>query len=468
MMRAVDHHFSSGSVVSPVTSARRAWRCLMGLLFLLVPIALGAVVVSCAGKVAEDRPVFLVVSGDTDGWLTPCGCTFNQSGGLLRRGTYLRQLGQKGQVIYADAGGAPTGSSAYHKMRFEAILAGEIKMNIVAHNLGGPEVALGVEYLRDLQKRYRIPMISANVVDAQGAPLAPPMIVAAAGHRKVAFVGVVSQQFSSTTKDLRIEDPATAIRRTLLESKNTYDLLVILAYLSENELRTLAEALPEADAIIGGPTGQSIVPRKVGPTVIAASTHQGKFMVEMSVPMHKGESWSGRIVEMTGLFADDPTQKQNVAEYLQSLERADFESTQTGLVTSLVTDPSVRIAGKDSCTRCHQEESRIWHTTPHSRAWQTLQKDHHQVDPACQRCHTTGYGLPGGFVSASRGTNVGVGCENCHGPSQAHVMDPKIKTMYRPADQCVRCHDAENSPNFHLSEYWRKIMHGKNAGIRPL
>src|ERR1700745_4371010 len=34
-----------------------------------------------------DHPLVLVVSGDTAGWIVPCGCTSNQSGGLLRRGS---------------------------------------------------------------------------------------------------------------------------------------------------------------------------------------------------------------------------------------------------------------------------------------------------------------------------------------------------------------------------------------------
>ena len=78
----------------------------------------------------------LVVSGDTAGWITPCGCASNQSGGLLRRGTYLANLGKTADVILADAGGAAGGTSDYHKVKFEAILAGERRMGLAAHNIG--------------------------------------------------------------------------------------------------------------------------------------------------------------------------------------------------------------------------------------------------------------------------------------------------------------------------------------------
>ena len=59
----------------------------------------GGVLIACAaglmlrfggmGKAAAERPLAIVVSADTAGWIIPCGCTTNQSGGLARRATYL-------------------------------------------------------------------------------------------------------------------------------------------------------------------------------------------------------------------------------------------------------------------------------------------------------------------------------------------------------------------------------------------
>jgi hypothetical protein len=89
------------------------------------------------------------------------------------------------------------------------------------------------------------------------------------------------------------------------------------------------------------------------------------------------------------------------------------------------------------------------------------------VDNYCMQCHTTGFGLPGGFVSRTSSPQlVNVGCESCHGPSQAHVEKPKIRTPFAAADQCIRCHDHENSPEFVYAAYWPRIRHGevKTAG----
>src|SRR5688572_10911997 len=156
----------------------------------------------------------LVVSADTAGWITPCGCASNQSGGMLRRGTYLEQVrqrggGSSGDVLYADAGGAAGGTSDYHKVKFEAILAGEAKLRLAAHNIGKSEAALGTAYLREVAARTKAPLVSANVRDAAGQPLAPLAQVAAAGNRRVAFVGVMSPRFA--TRELQVAEPRQAV-----------------------------------------------------------------------------------------------------------------------------------------------------------------------------------------------------------------------------------------------------------------
>jgi hypothetical protein len=410
------------------------------------------------------KPVALVVSGDTSGWLTPCGCTSNQSGGLLRRGSYLRTLRSGEPVIYVDAGGAPGGTSEYHKAKFESIVAGEMLMGIEAHNLGRSELALGAQYLRQLAGTTKVPFISASARDTGGNPLFEASRIVVCGGKRVAIVGVVDPQYA--TSDIKIDDPRRSISTAVSSIAGKYDSLIVLAYMSEQKLEELATTLPEADAVIGGPTGQAIAPRRVGPTLLAAATNKGKFLIELK---HAGD-WSGKVVELSSDFNDDPAQQSNVRAYLARLEQADFRADQTGLAAPMPRNmpADYRIAGSQSCAECHKTDDKLWHDSKHAHAIDVLRERNFQVDPFCLSCHTTGYGLAGGFVSLKSSPSLtGVGCENCHGPSQAHVKDPKIKTPFAATDQCVRCHDHENSPKFAYGEYWKKIEHGKEKGVPP-
>jgi len=410
-----------------------------------------------------DRPLVVVVSGDTAGWIVPCGCASNQSGGLPRRGSYVKQLGRTAEVLVVDVGGAPSGTSDYERVKFESILKGEIAMGVVAHNIGASEIALGTDYLRSAAKDLGVPLISANVRDSHGRLVAEPIRVVKAGGRRIAFVGVVSQRFA--TEGTIIDPPGRCVLDTIKEAPR-YDHVVVLAYLSEGELRELASSLPEVDVVVGGPTGQSVLPEPVGATLLASATNMGKFIARLNVPARgTDERFTGSVVEMNERFEDDPRQIANLDEFYDELARRDFSPERTSFGDSVPANlpEGYRVAGTESCRACHQDDCRQWDDSAHARAWKALSATGAHVDPYCQQCHTTGYGLPGGFASAKRSkSSVAVGCESCHGPSQAHVRQPNTRTAFfgQAKGQCVTCHDRDNSPSFVYDEYWPKIHHG--------
>jgi len=432
--------------------------------------ALLGLIAGCDRQSGGDAPAFVVVTGDTAGWIVPCGCATNQSGGLPRRGTLIRELRQRGDVLLLDAGGVAAGANEYQRAKFEAILAGTLRMGLAAQNIGAEEAAFGADYLRDVARRLSVPFVSANVRDADGRPIAPPIRVLKLAGRRIAVTGVLAQRAdgrSNTIAGLQIDAPRESVLRALAENKQRYDALIVLAYLPEAELRELAGGLPEADAVVGGPTGQSLLPRQLGPTLLASATNKGKFVVQLQARFEDSRArWSGKTVELSESFADDQAQQENVRTYLAELKRRDFAAEQTGLTAPLPASlpADFAVAGTPACRECHAPEYAVWEHVDHAHAWRSLLERGYEVDPDCQQCHTTGYGLPGGFVSAERSADrTSAGCENCHGPSLAHVRDPQVRTPFQPRDQCVRCHDLENSPQFDFAVYWPRIQHGPKA-----
>lgn len=412
---------------------------------------------------APQGPVTIVVSGDTKGWLVPCGCTSNQSGGLLRRSTYVEELRQTSSVVLVDAGGAPGGTSPYDLMRFEAMLRGEVDMRIAAHNLGIAEAAFGAKTLRELQLKSGVPFLSANLVDAEGRLLQPAFQRVSSGGLDVAIIGVTSTK--STGEGIHVLEPKPAVLKTLREFTTKPDRIVVLAYLPEQELEDLARQLPEVTAVIGGPTGQAVAPRMLGPTIVAAATNKGKFLVELPLNSTTPDETSGKIVELGPAFADHDHQVANLKHFLSELAQRDFTPTETSFAPAKsLSGENDSLAGSESCRDCHAKAYLSWQETHHAAAWQTLIEKEFQVDPYCQQCHTTGYGRPGGFVSAKQSAEMGgVGCESCHGPSRKHVEQPKTRTPWNAADRCLACHDHENSPTFEFETYWEKIRHGSEV-----
>ena len=411
----------------------------------------------------------IVVSGDTAGWITPCGCTANQSGGLERRASLLKSLGPSDCIVYLDVGGSAAGKSAYHQVKLKSILLGDQLMGLELHNIGAPETQLPPETLFQIAKETKTQWLSANLQAANANGSAPDEALAAyriieRGGVRILVTSVIDPNLVKNTM-WKTRDASSSVLQVLQKEKA--DIKIVLAYMDEPGLKALAESLPEVDFIVGGPTGQTLSPTRVGPVEIMSATNKGKFLARIEL-QKKDKAWKPvkrGALEVTSTLPLESAQSKNLDDYLTTLGKLDFSAEETGLVASQSAtsgnQADYRIAGSDSCMQCHKKDDSSWHASKHSHAWQTLIDKRSHVDPSCQLCHTTGYGISGGFAQVAKSSQmVNVGCESCHGPSQAHVMNPKTKTAYLSREQCVRCHDHENSPEFEYDKYWAKITHG--------
>ncbi len=125
-----------------------------------------------------------------------------------------------------------------------------------------------------------------------------------------------------------------------------------------------------------------------------------------------------------------------------------------------------RYVGSQVCADCHAEEYQSYQKyakKAHSFASVKKMSDH--LAPAelrrCYRCHTTGYGEPGGFVDEKTTPALkNVGCEACHGPGSAHVESEDPKDIRGTGEQirkvCVRCHTKERVEAFRF----RPLLYG--------
>jgi len=377
---------------------------------------------------SQAQPVSFLVSCDTNGWIVPCGCTTKQSGGLLRRGTLVGKMKSANPTVVLDAGGAAAGKSDYHQVKLESILKGEMAMGVDAHNIGASEAAFG--------------------------------------GQTFIVIGVLGPSFAAG--GLQVKDPRQSILDLIDQLDTPVDGKIVLAYLPREPLLELAKQLPEIDVVIGGPTGQTVAPTQVGATLVTSATNKGKFVAKLKSDPAASKKWSAEIVEVDESHADDSDQIKNLADYHQVLKEADFVAPETGLSdrTLVRAQTGNHYAGNESCNKCHDKDCTHYASTKHALAWETLEIKHSHVDPYCQQCHTTGYAATGGFVSVARSPKLfDVGCESCHGPSSKHVEEVKTRTPFVAKDQCIGCHDRENSPLFDYQPYWAKIIHGAKVAM---
>ena len=105
--------------------------------------------------------------------------------------------------------------------------------------------------------------------------------------------------------------------------------------------------------------------------------------------------------------------------------------------------------GAKKCKACHIKQFKSWKTTSMADSFENLKagvkvaektaagiedKDYTH-DAGCLKCHTTGYGKAGGFVSIEETPLLaGVQCESCHGPGSEYKAIMKKDKMYKIAD----------------------------------
>jgi peroxiredoxin len=132
--------------------------------------------------------------------------------------------------------------------------------------------------------------------------------------------------------------------------------------------------------------------------------------------------------------------------------------------------------GSEACQSCHTDEHATWLGQAHAKALDTLAAKGKAGAADCLRCHTTGFGKPGGFQAGggAQPALAGVGCESCHGPGGDHVAKGARKrgTILKLSDKCGSCailqicgscHDPANDPGFEF-QVVDKILrqrHGK-------
>lgn len=110
-----------------------------------------------------------------------------------------------------------------------------------------------------------------------------------------------------------------------------------------------------------------------------------------------------------------------------------------------------RYVGSAACKACHEEEyNNFVRYSRKAHSFESVLRLRRGLNEAelrnCYRCHTTGYGKPGGFVSPEKTPQLkNAGCEVCHGPGSKHVetQDPADIKGDLSMDDCTGCHNAE-------------------------
>ncbi|MFO8027859.1 MAG: cytochrome c family protein, partial [Opitutales bacterium] len=279
---------------------------------------------------------------------------------------------------------------------------------------------------------------------------------------------------------LHLAPPDLVLKELLPKLRDRCDLLVLLAFADEDNLRRLAEQFFEVDFILGGDVSQpSGNTRRVNQSHVFYVANESRTvgLIDFTLTGSRSSSRPSLKIDTSRpeLMYDDIPEASEILGLAESyrdmirrtkLEIDTPEARQQGNVPGI--RPPAEYVGSQSCMACHQEEYAIWKDSSHAHAWESLKHTKADADPNCIGCHSVGFGTVSGYRREFKHEKlIDVGCESCHGPGSQHVAERSsggpIRQRFRPLGEgdCRSCHYGEFSRPFVWDEFWPQIAHGK-------
>jgi hypothetical protein len=361
------------------------------------------------------------------------------------------------------------------ELQDEYLLRGLGALKYDAVGLGEKDLAYGVPYLRRVAEEHGLKLVCANAVDETSRePLFAPWIVTEREGVRVAFLGVVSPERHVTAavesqlldQKIRIDDPSEAIRKYLpeLREQQKADLVVLLAHTGIETAEFLAADVDVDVVVVGHFPAILERPEKRGNAILAMAGAKSDRFGTLDLTLAPGggvASFEGAAVrlqiqgpsvpEIQALFDEMDRKQKDMRRNRQVTEQRERDAKAQEEAALLVQQHG-GIYGAESCKTCHEPIYESWLATAHATAFATLAEADAWDDPECVGCHVTGVADKHHVSDPNLAPELwNVQCEECHGPGMRHARDGS----YLGAGEatCVRCHDADNSPEFDYELY---------------
>ena len=413
----------------------------------------------------SSRELVIVYSGNTLGELKPCGCTKEEDqGGFERRLTYLKEVfANSKNILLVDTGDNFKEPSTQGKIKARYIMQAMSKSKYDAVILGDKDLVYGEPFLND---NASVPWLLSN---AELREIKPPKIriKKLENGLTVAMLALIDPDLYYDAKHSggSIKDPIESAKKLIKKLKISEhpDVIVLLTHMKREKAISMLN-LSGVDVVINGHIEKDtdiidMTHIKRNGKVFVQPGPRGQKMGELTVLIdNKGEkSFKHRIIRLDSNVKPDPEMIKWYEEYNKEVEDLFFTSLESRKNKHR---KQKVFASEQTCVTCHPSKHKLWNLSRHSHAYETLNRVNKAFDPECLRCHVTGWGYDGGFISEVDTPELkNVQCEACHGPRLDHIKTLQQNLKLDAKKACKNCHIKNHSPNFNFLKYWPKIKH---------
>jgi hypothetical protein len=448
--------------------------------------------------------VAIAITGMEQGYIEPCGCAGmdRMTGGIARRYAFFQDLRKKGWPLVAfDVGGLASGTGLEAEMKFRTLVESKEKMGYAAVGFGPDDLrqpAAGlVSVAADVNGKPSI-FVSANVgLFGFDQNITQTSRIIKAGGMRIGVTAVLGKAYQKEFNDPEIAllAPEDALNKIVPELKQKADYLVLLANATKEESKALVKKYPEFNVVVVAESHElpPNTPELVPGTRTLLVTVGRKGMSAIVLGLYDGTPPPVRYQRVLldsrfDLSSDvsrraPPEMKRLMADFQDQLKLLGFAQLGLRPAARPLAEENGRYVGSRKCEACHEASYDIWKRSGHAHAYRTLetQDPPRNYDPECISCHVVGwhptkfFPYEGGFEGPEKTPHLkNVGCEDCHGPGEKHCLaedghNEELLKKYRKAvritkeqskkEQCMTCHDLDNSPEFDFDKYWPLIEH---------
>lgn len=430
----------------------------------------------------------IVFTGQTYGYLQPCGCSRPQIGGLERRAVLIQMLKDKGwPVAGVDLGDVAPEKSALleqGRLKYVAVMNSLREMGYVSVGIGKSELKtdlFGLLAQYGFQKEQRPFSLAGNLVGTAngkiipreeifnaGRPGARPIVelieVDKVGNVPVGVAGVIGK---SVVEDARKGKWDTTlefsdVQKTLkdatdkLKNHKLKPQLNVLLYQGDSAcVAKIAKDFPQFQVILclaldGAPP--PLQPQQIpnSKTLIIQVGHRGQHVGVLGVfkTAEGGLEFRYQLVPLGEEFITPGPEAQalknnkalqRLEDYAKAVKNANLlpqypRVPHPAQIQAASFKPPVNLTyvGTQACAACHAAEFNKWKTVPHSNAMNTLvnvakRPSLRQFDGECVKCHSVGFDYQSGY------------------------MDPKVNQKMMPLLENVGCENCHGPGSGHVA-----------------
>jgi 2',3'-cyclic-nucleotide 2'-phosphodiesterase (5'-nucleotidase family) len=276
---------------------------------------------------AQDvRPLTILHSNDLHAHLLPDD---RGMGGFAYLATAVREeRARSSACLYLNAGDLVQGTPVSTLFKGLPIYQIANRLGFDVSTLGNHEFDYGWQHIQDFVKMAKFPIVSANVVNDQGAFLAGrPYVIKAVGGIRVAVIGLLLGDLvgNLATPDKvgpwHVLPVVETARKYAAELRDKSDLIVVLGHLHDAEADQILQQVPDVSVAIVGHAHKEYAKLhnfdgRVGALVTSYGVELGRLDLQVDMTAHKLKSAEWKIIPVDSKkLTPDPHVARDVARW---------------------------------------------------------------------------------------------------------------------------------------------------------